>query len=437
MENFTMKFYFTHILARNGRYLAAGMATILCMLSFSTVNAQSRAGDLAFGFDLGSNKYYGNFTGSEFGADGDLFIRWNMMDWLGLQVGYNLGQLRYAVGKSAIDANPAYFGTGVTTGTSVYPNTNITIDPTNVMRTSTWDLMLTASPFPSQSFVPSFILGAEYLNFEPRTGNNNQALPNNAAAVYQKSVLGAVMGVGFDMYINNKVTFNGKILAHLTGTDWLDDYSNPNNSSQDAFLTFGLGFGYVLFSAPEPVTAPLMHTDVERNTYNNNTYNNTTNTTVNHRDTTLVVGIDTIFMSSPSDTVYLLNPKLNAIYNYPGTLFIVNTDQFNMAQGGNVDNLNRIKELVVQCPDMRIEVQGFASDEGTPERNQELSEQRALRIKTWLVAQGVNSEKISNTVGFGTSRPLVIVPVGGTASALEAARVQNRRIAIRVVHTCE
>ena len=261
-------------------------------------------------------------------------------------------------------------------------------------------------------------------------------------------------GVGFDMYINNKVTFNGKVELHYTGTSYLDDYYN---SSPDVFLTFGLGFGYVLFSPSEAVAPPLMHTDVERNTYNNNTYNTTINhrdttmvtqhdttlfnvhdtTTLNHHDTTMVFNQDTIFMKSPADTIFLLNPKLNAIYNYPGTLFIVNTDQFNSSADGNIANLNQIKALVVQCPDMRIEVQGFASDEGTPARNQELSEERALRIKTWLISQGVNPEKITNTIGYGTSRPLVVEPVGGTAAALEAARAQNRRIAIRVVHTCE
>ncbi len=437
-----MNYHSTHLLIKRVRLLGAGMAAIFCMLAFSTANAQSRAGNLMFGFDVGSNKYYGNFTGSEFGFDGDVFIHWDMLNWLGLEAGYNGGQLRYAVNDNALNGYPQYFGTGVVVGTSKYPGTNITIDPTNVIRTGGWDVLFTATPFPSQSFVPYFIAGPELLNFEPKTGNNGQDLPNNAAGVYNKYVLGGILGLGFDMYINNKVTFNGKIEMHLTGTDWLDDYSNPSNTSQDAFLTFGLGFAYVIFSPPE-APAPRMHTDnyEGNNTYNNNTYN----TTINHRDTTMVsqhdtttvFTEDTIFMKSPSDTIFLLNPKLNAIYNYPGTLFIVNTDQFNMSQGGNADNLNRIKELVVQCPDMRIEVQGFASDEGTPERNQELSEQRALRIKTWLIAQGVNPEKISNTVGYGTSRPLVVEPVGGTAAALEAARVQNRRIAIRVVHTCE
>jgi outer membrane protein OmpA-like peptidoglycan-associated protein len=70
-------------------------------------------------------------------------------------------------------------------------------------------------------------------------------------------------------------------------------------------------------------------------------------------------------------------------------------------------------------------------------RNQELSEQRGVRIKTWLVAQGVNPEKIYGTVGYGTSRPMVTEPVGGSPQLLEDARIQNRRIAIRVVRTCK
>jgi outer membrane protein OmpA-like peptidoglycan-associated protein len=443
-----MKVYTTTTLARCARFIGAGLVTLFCLLSFSTAKAQSRAGNIYFGFDGGSNKYYGNFTGSQFGFDGDLFIKWNIVDWLSLHGAYNGGQLRYAVDANALNANPQYFGNNVVTGTSKYPGTNITIDPANVVRTGGWELMLSANVFPSQTFVPYFIAGLEELNFEPKTANNGQSLPNNALAVYSKNVLGGVMGVGYDMYITNKVTFNGKILLHLTGTDYLDDYSDPNNSRQDAFLTFGMGFAYVIFAPPEEIVTPTMHTDVERNTYNNNTYNTTINhrdttmvnlhdtTTVNLHDTTTLVRSDTVYMQNPTDTVYLRNPKVNAIYNYPGTLFIVNTDQFNMAENGNAENLNMIKELVEQCPGMRIEVQGFASNEGTPARNQELSEQRALRIKTWLVAQGVNPDKIVNTVGFGTSRPLVTEPVGGSAEKLEDARIQNRRIAIRVVATC-
>jgi outer membrane protein OmpA-like peptidoglycan-associated protein len=146
---------------------------------------------------------------------------------------------------------------------------------------------------------------------------------------------------------------------------------------------------------------------------------------------------DTVFVASPKDTVYLMRPKVNTIYNFPGTLFIVNTDEFNNSEPGNMGNLYNIKTLVNQCPDLKVEIQGHASNEGTAERNQELSEMRARKIRSWLIEQGVSSSKIASTVGYGTSRNAVTEPTNGSAAELEAARVQNRRIAVKVVETCK
>ncbi len=58
--------------------------------------------------------------------------------------------------------------------------------------------------------------------------------------------------------------------------------------------------------------------------------------------------------------------------------------------------------------------------------NQRLSEQRADRIKASLIAQGVNSDKIASTRGFGTSNPGVSERTGASPAELEAERVQNR-----------
>jgi outer membrane protein OmpA-like peptidoglycan-associated protein len=153
-------------------------------------------------------------------------------------------------------------------------------------------------------------------------------------------------------------------------------------------------------------------------------------------DTVVVAKVDTVFMTGQTDTIYF-NPPINTIFNFPGTLFIVNTDQFNTAVPGNLANLFAIKHLVEQCPNLRVEIQGFASAEGTPEHNQKLSELRADRIKTWLIAQGVSSGKIASTVGFGTSNPAVKERTDVSPAELEAERVQNRRIAVKVVQACQ
>ncbi|MFI5263365.1 MAG: OmpA family protein, partial [Candidatus Kapaibacterium sp.] len=392
--------------------IAAAIVIGLTMLLVSgIVQAQSIAGRIAFGIDAGGNKYYGNYTDNQFAFHGDAFIRWNILDWLSLHAAYNGGQLKY----KATAASVAYQGQPLSA-----------IGTVNHTRVGGWDLMLSYNVFPDETFVPYFIAGIEALNFEPKDAND-VSLKNNAAAVYSKNVLGGVLGVGFEMYISDKITFNGKVLLHLTGTDWLDDYSDATNPAntirQDAFLTMGLGFSYYIFAPPIPARAD--HDGDRTNTTNiTNVYN------------TNIIKSDTVFVRE-TDTVYREKVRKNTIYNFPGTLFIVNTDEFNSNVPGNMQSMHNIKILVNQCPELKVEIQGHASHEGTVARNQELSEMRARKIKSWLIEQGVSPDKISGTVGLGTSDDAVYEPTNTSADQLESARVLNRRIAVKVVEGCQ
>ncbi len=396
--------------------IAAAIVIGLTMLLVSgIVQAQSVAGRIAFGIDAGGNKYYGNYTDNQFAFHGDAFIRWNILDWLSLHAAYNGGQLRYKASTTGSIANEL----------SEFPNSSASpgIDGTiNHTRVGGWDLMLSYNVFPEESFVPYFIAGIEALNFEPNDAND-QNLRGNSIAAYSKNVLGGVLGVGFEMYINDKITFNGKVLLHLTGTDWIDDYSNPNSYRQDAFLTMGLGFSYYIFAPPLPVKADR---DGDRNNTTNIT--NVYNTNIVRYDTVLVM---------QTDTVYREKVRKNTIYNFPGTLFIVNTDEFNSNVPDNQQNLRNIKTLVNQCPELKVEIQGHASHEGTVARNQDLSDMRARKIKRWLVEQGVDESKIVSLVGLGTSDDAVNEPTNSSPAQLEAARVLNRRIAVKVVEGCQ
>lgn len=382
-------------------------------LATSNVQAQSKAGRIAFGFDAGGNKYYGNYTDSRFDFQGEAFIRWNIFDWLSLHAAYNGGVLGWKTTDQMIANENALFPGGAGSDGSPVGSINHT-------RVGGWDLMASYNVFPEETFVPYVIAGVEALNFEP---DNASPLPlkGNAAAAYNKNVIGGAAGVGFEMYISPKITFNGKGLIHLTGTDWIDDYSNPTNSRQDAYLTMGLGFSYYIFAPDEP--APVVAEATERTIIHD-----ITETTVYHTDT--------IFVKNPSDTVYVMNPKVNTIFNFPGTLFIVNTDQFNTAEPNNMSHLYEIKQLVNQCPNLRVEIQGYASQEGTTEHNQELSERRADRIKSWLVEQGVNSNHVVRTIGYGETNVAVKERTNVSAATLEAERTQNRRIAVKVVQAC-
>jgi outer membrane protein OmpA-like peptidoglycan-associated protein len=392
---------------------------LLGLAAPNSAEAQSKAGRIAFGFDAGGNKYYGNYTDSRFAFQGDAFIRWNVLDWFSLHAAYNGGVLGWKTTAQMIANENAMFpnSSGSSGGA---------IGSINHTRVGGWDLMASANVFPSETFVPYFIAGLEALNFEPDDAAP-VPLKGNAISAYSKNVLGGALGVGFEMYISPKIVFNGKGLLHLTGTDWIDDYSNPNDFRQDAFLTMGLGFSYYIFATEEPAPvlaeAPRIITrDIVHNNY--------------HIDTVFMSRVDTVYVKDLAETMYL-NPPVNTVFYFPGTLFVVNTDEFNTTAPNNIRNLYNIRTLVDQCPSLKVEVQGYASEEGTAEHNQALSERRANRIRDWLIGEGVSPNKITRTVGYGERYPAIPERTDVSASALEATRAQNRRVAVMVTQSCE
>jgi peptidoglycan-associated lipoprotein len=70
-------------------------------------------------------------------------------------------------------------------------------------------------------------------------------------------------------------------------------------------------------------------------------------------------------------------------------------------------------------PQAKLNIQGNCDERGTPEYNLGLGERRAERVKEYLMAEGVVSERIS-TVSFGSEHPFV-------PGHDESAWKQNRR----------
>lgn len=65
--------------------------------------------------------------------------------------------------------------------------------------------------------------------------------------------------------------------------------------------------------------------------------------------------------------------------------------------------LNQIAKAANRCPEVRIEVEGHTDTDGTPERNQALSDRRARAVADYLVRAGVQAERLS-AVGYGQAR---------------------------------
>jgi outer membrane protein OmpA-like peptidoglycan-associated protein len=639
-------------------------------LAPQTAHSQAAANRISFGFNAGGNKYFGSFTDNQFWFSGEAFLRWNIFDELSFHAGYGGGQLRIKVNEQNIKGNPDYFGpwdpnNNLGVGQGFYPNTGNTVrrEEKNLIRHGGVQGLLSLNFWPKQAFVPYITAGIELLNFEPRNKDQNVALPNNANKVYDKNVVGMLAGIGYELYLNDNLVFNGRGLMHLTGTPYLDDYAAPSNAANaatgssddkaDNFMTFGIGLSYYIFGYVDSDEDGLTDGD-ERNVYKTDPFNPDTDgdglrdgrevkdtrteptkpdtdgdglgdgdevekhlTDANNADTDAdglndgseikahntdpkkadtdgdelkdgdevnnyktkptdkdtdkdglddgqeVRGIATDPLKADTDSDGLSDgaeinthktdpkvpdtdkdglqdgrevtefktdptktdtdgdnlsdgdevnkyhtspvkkdtdgdtlsdgdevtrtgtnplladtdgdtfndnidrcplikgaapdgcppkPPVNTVTNFPGILFIVNTDNFDMTVPGTLENLNKIKGLVEQCKDIKVEIEGHASSEGEAKRNQELSDMRAARVKNWLIEQGVDASKITRTIGYGSSKPIVPEPdagktvkkgkktvttKGATPEQVEAARKQNRRIAVRVVETCK
>jgi outer membrane protein OmpA-like peptidoglycan-associated protein len=137
-------------------------------------------------------------------------------------------------------------------------------------------------------------------------------------------------------------------------------------------------------------------------------------------------------------------PKIGTITNFPAIYFIVDTDEFDFSRPETDQSLAQMLAYVNQCPGLGVVIEGHASREGSDKRNQQLSDMRAARVKNWLIERGVEANKIEATIGYGSRQNAVPEPDPKSAEArkmkaddLEAIRKQNRRIAVKVVRTCD
>lgn len=123
--------------------------------------------------------------------------------------------------------------------------------------------------------------------------------------------------------------------------------------------------------------------------------------------------------------------------------FVVNTDQLDLDDEQTEKNLQELWNYMKQsCDQLQVIIEGHASADGPPERNQELSELRANRIKQWLIENGISAGKIRSAVGRGSSSPKVVEPSlevakRMTKEQIEALRSKNRRIEVVVVRDCK
>jgi outer membrane protein OmpA-like peptidoglycan-associated protein len=82
--------------------------------------------------------------------------------------------------------------------------------------------------------------------------------------------------------------------------------------------------------------------------------------------------------------------------------------------------LAKVAGIIQAYPDLRLQIEGYTDSTGSAEYNQKLSEKRAMTVRDFLVAQGVNQTSVTSQ-GLGEENPVA-------SNETAAGRQMNRRV---------
>ena len=86
--------------------------------------------------------------------------------------------------------------------------------------------------------------------------------------------------------------------------------------------------------------------------------------------------------------------------------------------------LQEVARVLRNAPTAQVVVAGYTDSTGSPLHNQELSRKRAEAVRTYLVRQGVGSQRIE-MAGYGEASPVA-------SNDTSIGRMNNRRVEIEV-----
>ena len=127
--------------------------------------------------------------------------------------------------------------------------------------------------------------------------------------------------------------------------------------------------------------------------------------------------IDSAKSSSIKKDIYLRPIKTGVSTRLSNIFFDFNSA--NLTDDSKTE-LTKVVRFLTKNFGTKITISGHTDDQGSPEYNQALSENRAEAVYDYLINHGINPEKLTY-VGFGESRPI-------SEGTDEESRKLNRRI---------
>ncbi|MBU3678530.1 MAG: OmpA family protein [Candidatus Kapabacteria bacterium] len=457
-----------------------GSILFLLLLITSALHAQKRQGDVIGTFAATTYKYHGEFSDDLYGYGGVVSLSFNAMDRLWVEARTSLGQYAWRINPTKIAAYPDYFGQGATLGDN-YPGSLTRIEERNESRITTADVMVGYVLVDNIPAVPFITAGVGLVDFAPSNGSQHSPLPNNIKGEYSTTVASIPLGGGVIIPLSQRVglTFRGEYRMVFSGA--LDDLDVGKN--RDDLSSFSLSLSYK-FNEPrrhrmsremphgEPRMCPDCHCLMDGGCCCEAPRRGRREEIVEEEITIRRPGREPREqpapdimpqqeeapaespvekpVEKPAEAAPSAQPP--AAEPAPATRkvafsksinFVVNTDQLDLDDEQTEKNLQELWMYMKNtCEELQVIIEGHASADGPPERNQELSELRAERIKQWLIENGISASKIRSAVGRGSSSPKVLEPAPDVAKKmpkdqLEAIRAKNRRIEVVVVRDCK
>jgi OOP family OmpA-OmpF porin len=87
--------------------------------------------------------------------------------------------------------------------------------------------------------------------------------------------------------------------------------------------------------------------------------------------------------------------------------------------------LDKAVQVLVDYPDVKLEISGHTDNVGKAEFNMELSQKRAESVKNYFVSKGISADRLI-AVGYGMDKPI-------TSNKTAADKAKNRRTEFKLV----
>ncbi|WP_285057326.1 OmpA family protein [Pedobacter ginsengisoli] len=132
--------------------------------------------------------------------------------------------------------------------------------------------------------------------------------------------------------------------------------------------------------------------------------------------------LDNIKKEMPDDQVERTENGIKFTFNSE-VLFPINSSYLSDVAKSKLEDVAKI--LKTKDSSRKILVDGHSDATGTANYNQWLSEKRAVSVKTFLVTQGIDEQRIK-TAGYGSTQPVA-------SNKTPEGRLKNRRVEVTLL----